>query len=272
MNRLLRFFVPQGAPHQTGEALASAFFGAEPARHVWLDWGVVPRGESLAVNNMHYGILYGGEQLAALCDEAGRNWIHVDHGHFDRSSSPTALDGYYRFSSGSQANRFRTPTTRDALRFRQLMDRGVFKLLPPISFDRSRFIAYQPPSQFMRDYYRLPPDFDVMWMRRAQDLAPDCEIKVVPKGAKDNAFYQSIGGFVSFNSTVAVECLQRGIPIMMTTATSWWDKEFTYAGREREVALAYLAGRNFMVKEMESGLALFHMIENGEIKLKGVTQ
>lgn len=251
MSQMLKFFMPLGAPHGTGVALARSFFGSQ----------AVHQGAELAQNNMHYGILYGGKELAERCEKEEKEWIHVDHGHFDRSSSPVALDGYYRFSRGSQANRFVPPTTRDVLRMKRLMKAGVLKMLPWRDRDPTKFVAYQPPSQFMREYWELDPDFDVMWLDRLAQGHPGQEIKVVPKGPKTNDFYQTIDCFVSFNSTVAFECLQRGIQIRMTQPRTWW----TGNPRQREDIIACLAGRNFTLEEMSSGDALFHMIDNGEI-------
>lgn len=255
---LLNFFIPNGAPHKVGETLANEFYGARAVHH----------GSALADNNMHYGLLYA-EGLREKCAEQGKRWIHVDHGHFKRSRDPSQATGYYRFSPESQASGFVEPTPRDTYRLEKLVKRGTILLDRPIASTESKIIAYQPPSPFMRDHFGLSHDFDAVWTRAAQQMFPENDMLIVPKGPKDGAFFDKICAFVSFNSTVAFACMERGIPVMFTAPVTWLPGNArVWSGDEsvRRRVFACIAGRNWTVNEMASGEALFHMIDNGVIK------
>jgi len=253
---MLNFFLPWNPPHKDGESIANSFFGAKVVRH----------GQPLADNNMHYGILHGGTDIKNRCRAENKHWIHVDHGQIGGAHGPGDLTGYYRFSRGHRSNIYREPSPRDRYRLKKL----PVKQLPWRQPDKRRFIAYQPPSQFMFHYCRLPPDFDAKWLRIAQEFWPEHEVKVMDKGKKDESFFEAIDGFVSFDSGLACECLQRGIQILMTAKETWWPN-LKFTDENREKVLAYLAGRNFTIEEMQTGEALFHLIDNGEIVVsKGV--
>jgi hypothetical protein len=249
---MLNFYLPRNPPHNDGVNVANSFFGANVVRY----------DAPLASNNMHYGILHGGVDVRRRCKAEKKTWIHVDHGHIGGAHGAGDLRGYYRFSRGNRGNIYRDPTPKDFDRLKRLD--GLVRQMPWRPLNKARFIAYQPPSSFLFNYCRLPADFDVKWVKIAQSFWPEHEVKVIGKGPKDDAFYDSIDGFVSFDSAVAVECLQRGIQILTTCDRSWWPN-FKFTDENRQKVFAYLAGRNFTIAEMESGEAFFHLLDNGEI-------
>lgn len=254
----LKFFSPWRAPHPEGEFLARQFFGAVPARH----------GDDLGQNNMHYGILYA-QDLRSRCRDEGVAWIHVDHGMFNRSSGLNVWDGFYRFSRECQSNTYRPPTTRDTQRRDMFMDKGILRTEPFKEPQKGQILAYQPPSHFMRKFASLPDNFDDIWRYQTTKMWPDLEFKVVEKGPKGADFYENLGAFASFNSTISVECLQRGIPFCIAGNRNFLPGKGHYwlgDDNSRLNALAYLSGRNFTVDEMKEGVAWWHMIDNGEIQ------
>lgn len=257
----LKFFIPYRAPHPEGEILAKSFLGATPAWH----------GDELGHNNMHYGILYA-QDLRMRCKAQGKRWIHVDHGMFHRSSGLNKWDGYYRFSAECQSNTYRTPSENDRKRLDELLSAGILRVSgykPPKS---GQILAYQPPSDHMRRFANLPPNFDLVVKRVATDIWPNLEFRVYEKGPKQEDFYANLGAFASFGSTISVECLQRGIPFLIAGNRNYMpgcNQVWAGEDKERMLALAYIAGRNFTVREMQNGTALEHMTANGEIALEG---
>jgi hypothetical protein len=254
----LKFFVPYRAPHPEGEFLAANFFGAVPAQH----------GDDLGLNNMHYGILYA-QDLRLRCRDQGKAWIHVDHGMFNRSTGLNVWDGFYRFSRESQSNTYCQPSTRDYERRDAFLKAGTLKVEPFREPKKGQILAYQPPSHFMRRFANLPPNFDDIWQYKVTQMWPDLEFRVYEKGIKGEEFYENLGAFASFNSSVSVECLQRGIPICIGGNRNYLPGKTHYWLGDDDVrmnALAYLAGRNFTVAEMKDGTAWWHMVDNGEIK------
>lgn len=257
----LKFFIPYKAPHPEGEILAKSFAGAIPAWH----------GDELGQNNMHYGILYA-QDLRMRCKAQGKRWIHVDHGMFRRSSRLNTWDGYYRFSAECQSNTYRAPSENDQTRLKRLLSDGILRVSSYKPPQNGQILAYQPPSDHMRKFANLPGNFDLIVKRVATDIWPKLEWRVYEKGPKGEDFYANLGAFASFGSTIAVECLQRGIPFLIAGNRNhmpgckqvWKGDE-----KDRMLALAYIAGRNFTVREMQDGTAYDHMVANGEIALEG---
>lgn len=257
----LKFFIPYRAPHPEGQFLAQNFFGATPAWH----------GDELAENNMHYGILYA-QDIRARCAGQGKRWIHVDHGMFHRSTGLNVWDGYYRFSAECQSNTYCEPSPNDRERFDKLISAKTLRLLPKKVPQKGQILAYQPPSHFMMTYAKLPANFDAIWRRKAERMWPELEFRVYEKGPKGEDFYENLGAFCSFGSTISVECLQRGIPFMIGGNRNYLPmgkQVWTGDEDERVLALQYLAGRNFNLQEMRDGTAYDHMTKNGEIALEG---
>jgi hypothetical protein len=259
-----KFWMPgPTAPHPLGSLIARNFFGTAVARP----------GDPLGDVNLHYGILHGGAELYDRCIEQGVHFVHVDHGFWDRNRDLGKFQGSFRFSLNSQAQQFRTPGLRDRARLALLEKNGVvnlgFEILHP-GFGNRKTILYQPPSPYMRAYYRLPENFDAEWIERLKNAYPDGEIKHLHKGGAElEKALDECAIYVSFNSAAGIRALERGIPALMTWGSSCWPNLGHDSARHfleaRDDLFACLAGRCFSAHEIADGTAFFHMAANGEI-------
>jgi hypothetical protein len=254
VNRI--FWGPVGAPHNLGTNLARNFFGT-----VYLpNDGNRPTGDV----NLHYGILYGGKELHERCRAEKTHFIHVDHGFWGRTDDLNSTEkGHFRFSLNSQANVLRVPPTgADHVRLKMFEKAGLVDLQPRKK--GGKWVVYQSPSQYMRDYWKLPEDFDETCMRalRRKHTFVRVHEKGEPLDLKD------VKLFASFNSAAGIRALELGIDAMMTWHTNVWpfedlsDAEFE---RLRRAMFAYMSGRTFSFAEIKNGTAFFHMTRNGEL-------
>lgn len=255
------FHVPgPEAPHPLGRNIAHSFFGTAVAR-----FGMI--GDV----NLHYGILYGGQELHERCKREGKTFVHVDHGFFWRTNDLFSKKGYFRFAKNSQASRHGSPTPRDKLRFESLVKANIIKMFPLSQppGGRGKFVLYQPPSAHMRAYWKLPADFDEVQLSSLRNEYPDLPVKIYGKGS--GILGEALVDcelFVSFNSAAGFFALEMGVMTESTAPVSWWPhKGLDRADFEeaRRTAFAYAAGRTFNFEEMASGEAFYHMLSNGEI-------
>ena len=258
------FWVPgPTAPHRMGLILAQNFFGTQLGSAT----------EGLGDVNLHYGILHGGAELYERCRQAGVDFVHVDHGFWNRNTDLNKAQGSFRFSLNSQAQKFKEPKSADWSRLMQAGKDGFVTLgqeLMHPGFENRRVVYYQPPSPFMRAYYNLPVTFDDHWTRKLYSLYPDFVLKVWDKGGGDlEKALHDCCLFASFNSAAGIRALDRGIPAIMTAPETCWEHDpkesrVDFIGR-RNLLFASLAGRCFSIEEMKNGTAIFHMLANGEI-------
>jgi hypothetical protein len=223
--------------------------------------------------NLHYGILHGGAELYERCRKADVDFVHVDHGFWNRNTDLNKAQGSFRFSLNSQAQLYKEPKAADWSRMVQAHKDGHITLgrevLHP-SFENRRIFYYQPPSPFMRAYYKLPDDFDAERVKILMADFPEYEIRLWEKGSGDlDRALNDCACFVSFNSAAGIRALDRGIPAIMTAPETFWtndklESRLDFIGR-RDRLFASLAGRCFDISEMKDGTAIFHMLANGEI-------
>lgn len=250
------FWGPIAAPHPLGTNIARAFYGTF----------YMPNDgrRELADVNLHYGILHGGKELHDRCKAKKAHFVHVDHGFWGRTKDLNSdQDGFFRFSLDSQANILRRPPSeQDRDRLKLFENSGLLSLRPRQK--GGKWVVYQQPSQFMRDYWGLKPDFDgvvLSALRRKHTF-----VRLHNKGSKLD--FTDVKLFVSFNSAAGIRALELGVDAMMSWPVTVWpfedlsDRDFE--DRRREM-FAYMAGRTFSFPEMRDGTAFFHMARNGEI-------
>lgn len=260
----IKFFAPKkSAPHPLGDNLARAMMGTVYVPPEFHD------GEPLGRTNLHYGILHGGTEHQERCKREDKLYVHVDHGFWGRTNDLGAKKGWFRFQLLSQASwMMRPPIPADHERLKAIKDRKLVDLQPRRKTGTRIF--YQPPSPFMREHWKLGPDFDGDALAHLRKQYPGLPVTVYEKGGNLAKALADCRLFVSFNSTAGYRALELGIDAVMTSPMTLWPYESMdlsdqdFADR-REVMFAYMAGRCFEWGELEDGTAIFHMGRNGEI-------
>lgn len=257
----IRFFRPNKPPHPLGTNLADNFCGGIHACN---------HGDPLGEVNLHYGILHGGEDLRQRVESEGKKLVHVDHAFFERTDDLGSSNGYFRFSLGSQANAFVDTVEIDAPRLVTLQKRGLMRLEPKKAIKKNRLIVYQPPSEYMKAHFKLPPDFDNAWRANLRRKFPGMMVLTYLKGAKNEDFWDNVAVVASFNSALGFEAMRRGIDVVMTAPRTLWhfqpgDLNDGKWAEWRYKVFCCIAGRMWNFPEMRNGKALAHMKANGEI-------
>jgi len=256
-----KFWVPTNPPHKLGEHLAKNFFGTELAPD--------PNAE-LGDTNIHYGILHGGEKLYERCKAAGKNYVHVDHGFWGRTDDLNSTKGHFRFSLNSQANILsKLSNGVDHDRLVSFMKKGLVDLgRKRLPRSDKKLILFQPPSIHMRNYWKLKEDFNTQVLKALRSKYPN-PVVTVEKGSKKPPEDQ-VWMSVSFNSASLFDALARGQEAMSCWHVSPWpfespDLDDVQWHECRHELFSYMAGRTFDFEEMQTGRALFDMLNNGEI-------
>lgn len=249
------------APHSASRRMAQAFAaGANAAGEHWVS-ADYPSG--LSERNAIYGILHGGEDIIRHCEERGLDYWYIDHGYMGRSSSPEAMDGYFRIvKNGLQHTDVTGPTTG---RFEKL---GV-EVLPCKESDHSKVVAL-PPSQHQIKFYgpETAKHFYIMVQnadRYGEELVYSRKGEEIPltKHLEDASYC------IGFNSTGLFEAARRGIPVEATgpsplsplrdcLETKEWEEE-------RLRIFRGCAERQFTLAEIADGTAFRNLRALGEI-------
>jgi hypothetical protein len=157
-----------------------------------------------------YGILRGMEKVAALASDYSKDWFHLDLGY----TNPSHFAGNYRIGyKGTQSLYDENFLSDQSVACADWKGGGSDALICP-------------PTDHVVSYFKLDAD---AWLHEAEELAArfDLPAKIRRKGDAENlgdTLAQS-ACVISFNSSVAWQALQKGIPafsdITRSTVGSW---------------------------------------------------
>lgn len=205
----------------------------------------LPQGEHIC-----YGVLRGADAVLKASERLGLPWYHIDNGYF----RPGHFHGYYRISKGNTQAHFSPMQAMTGERWRSL-DLAI------APWQRNPFghVLICPPTPAMGEFFGI--DVDV-WLRHVQETLSAHSVRPVlvrHKHASSPLEDDLRGAYavVTFNSSVAWQALQQGIPAIadrQCVVHSW--NHFNFADIEQDLTqcdrlalFQFLANNQFTLNE-----------------------
>ncbi len=247
------------APHRASYDMACAFHKAGWPMVRMSDFDKVESADLNAV----YGILHGMEPIIRACEAAGRDYLYIDHGYFGRSSSPTAMDGYYRVVKNELQHTVMDEPRISAAGLLRLDKMGV-RLKQRRRARDGEVILLLPPSEHQCRFYAAqgvpPQDEWIAQWKLALEHKHRRTVVVCKKGDGNLENSLDIAALaVGFNSTAMIDLAAKGVlvesvgPSPLFWLPSWMPKR-QWEDR-RQALFCELALRQFTLDEIAQGMA-----------------